>query len=594
MKILKKKFNSKSENVYVYLNRLKSKNIELGHMFVKIINDMLKKTDLLLTKFDEPYIENTCCLENYYTDNVLTYFNNKDPSLFKYVEMSETNANIVDGFVERFRSNVLASKRTQVSIAPFIQKQFDEKTIYTAFIHYCKWNKSNNMFSLKRDIYDICSIKNDGLFKLNTIDEKIKQLKTSGKQLNNSMLLVLMNKINKMNEISIDTINTDRNIIELYGEFINNHEENPYLLKIKDSVSMLLNNFDISMKKNERLKESFQFVSLMEKEIGNLQNNIMKFIKEYSFLTDYENNIINIFLNKFHEYNDDKSLVFDKDVFINKINNYKMMVYEITKLFPNMIMNKITHYSKDDSKYKLVPEYWKLSKTHINDITNINKDYYLWLSKFHDDENMAEIFKENTEPNNIMFSISELTPIFVPKVDGKKVLYTLFDDVLVTSLFKYYILSIMDNHIRIMENKNYSIEDVIPVKQNVSTYLKDILVHFVNVKATNNNNYEFVMKKILHFKEKEKLRITEKFEEMNDMEREIENELKNNRLGPKWSKGLEAGLVRYDKDVYDRERTEEGGELGNDLDIYVMDEERENNDISYIDDDDEMTSYDNF
>ena len=119
-----------------------------------------------------------------------------------------------------------------------------------------------------------------------------------------------------------------------------------------------------------------------------------------------------------------------------------------------------------------------------------------------------------------------------------------------------------------MDSKNYTIEDVIPVKQTVSTYLKDILVHFVNVKATNNNNYEFVMKKILHFKEKEKLRITEKFEEMNDMEREIENELKNNRLGPKWSKGLEAGLIRYDKEVYERERIEEGGELGNDLDVY--------------------------
>ena len=593
---IEKKFNSKNDNVYVYLNRLKSKNIEVGHMFVKIINDMLKKTDLLLTKFDEPYIENTCCVENYIVDNVLSYFNNKDPSLFKYSEMSETNSNLVDNFVNRFRSNVLATKRTQVSIAPFVQTQFDEKTIYTAFIHYCKWNKANNMFSLKGDIYDICSIENDGLFKFNTVDEKIKMLKTSGKQLNNSMLLVLMNKINKMNEVPIESSVVDRNTIELYGEFVSNHEDHHYLSKIKDNVDTLLNNFDISMKKNERLKESFQFVSLMEKEIALIENSIMKFIKEYSFLTDYENRIITGFLKKFHEYEENKTIVFDKDVFMNKINNYKMMVYEITKLFPNLIMNKITHYSKEDSKYNLVPEYWKLSKTHVNDITNINKNYYLWLAKFHDDSNITEIFNDSLESNNIMFAISELTPIFTPKVDGKKVVYTLFDDVLVTSLFKYYILSILDNHIRVMESKNYSIEDIIPVKQNLSTYLKDILVHFVNVKSINNNNYEFVMKKILHFKEKEKLRITEKFEEMNDMEREIENELKNNRLGSKWGKGLEAGLIRYDQEVYERERVEMGemSEMNDDFNMYVMEEERENNDISFIDDDDEMTSYDNF
>ena len=38
----------------------------------------------------------------------------------------------------------------------------------------------------------------------------------------------------------------------------------------------------------------------------------------------------------------------------------------------------------------------------------------------------------------------------------------------------------------------------------------------------------------------------------------------------------------------------EMGEMNDDFNMYVMEEERENNDISFIDDDDEMTSYDNF
>ena len=61
------------------------------------------------------------------------------------------------------------------------------------------------------------------------------------------------------------------------------------------------------------------------------------------------------------------------------------------------------------------------------------------------------------------------------------------------------------------------------------------------MKDTVNNNYEFVMKKILHFRER-KLKITEKFESLSDEQREIENELKIiNR--EKWGKGLEAGLI---------------------------------------------------
>ena len=34
----------------------------------------------------------------------------------------------------------------------------------------------------------------------------------------------------------------------------------------------------------------------------------------------------------------------------------------------------------------------------------------------------------------------------------------------------------MDNHIRIMDSKNYTIEDVIPVKQTVSTYLAYLFI----------------------------------------------------------------------------------------------------------------------
>jgi hypothetical protein len=185
--------------VYIYMNRLKSKNIEIGHIFAKIINDSLKKTDLLLTSFDEPYLENTCCLENYGApDHVLGYFNKKDPALFKYAEMSRKNTDLHDDFIRRVASSTLASKRTQIAIAPFIQTQFDEKTIYTAFIHYCKWNKTSNMFSLRGDLNDVCAIEDDGFAAGagdaaggSTLDDKIRVLKESGKNLSNAMLLVL-------------------------------------------------------------------------------------------------------------------------------------------------------------------------------------------------------------------------------------------------------------------------------------------------------------------------------------------------------------------------------------------------------------------
>ena len=132
----------------------------------------------------------------------------------------------------------------------------------------------------------------------------------------------------------------------------------------------------------------------------------------------------------------------------------------------------------------------------------------------------------------------------------------------------------------------YTTENSILARQSLAAYMKSTLIHIFGIKDMINNNYEFVMKKILHHKEKEKLRITEKFESLSEQEREIENELKNNKLGSKWGKGLEAGLIRYDPNVYDNERAE--------IDMYAIEDERENNDITFLDDDDGMTSYDEF
>ena len=601
---MKSKISSKKDNVYVFLNKLKSKNIEIGHIFVKIINDNLKKTDLLLTKFDEPYTENTCCLETYNNVNILDYFNKKDSSLFKYAEMAKTNSDLYYDFKEKFKPKTLASKRTQISIPPFIQTNFSDDTIYRSFIHYCKWNKTSNMFSLKGDIYDICEIENDGFLQAKTIEEKMKLLKDSGKTLNNSMLLVLMNKINKMNKVSFEPPIVTQNNIDIYTSFINLKEEHNYISKIRPVILDLTNTFDMSMKKTERTKESFVAVSLLEEETRKCVDNILDFIRDYSVFTDKENKIIMGFINKFHDYDTNKSLLFDQDVYLNKVRIYKNMIFELVNTIPNLIKNSIIHYDEINEKtskksIKLIPSYWNLSLTHMKDITKFNNIYYGWMNMFHSKKNLNEIFEENKDKNLDIFHLAELTPVYSPKIKENKILYHVFDDVMVTSLFKYYIFSIFDGYISKLKSNSYTIEETIPTYKIVSEYIKNSILHLSGMKDMVNNNYDFVMKKILHFKEKEKLKITEKFESLSDEQREIENELKNNKLGEKWGKGLEAGLIKYDPMVYERERGEDENfnnmfdDMG-DNEAYVMDDMNEVNDISHMDDDDGMTSYDEY
>ena len=68
-------------------------------------------------------------------------------------------------------------------------------------------------------------------------------------------------------------------------------------------------------------------------------------------------------------------------------------------------------------------------------------------------------------------------------------------------------------------------------------------------------SYEQIMQKVGRSKEKEKQNIIKYLGDMSIEERGVENMFKNYRLG-RWNVGQQAGLIRYDKDTYDRERDE--------------------------------------
>ena len=67
------------------------------------------------------------------------------------------------------------------------------------------------------------------------------------------------------------------------------------------------------------------------------------------------------------------------------------------------------------------------------------------------------------------------------------------------------------------------------------------------------NSYKTVRDKIFKLQEREKNTFTDRLKSMTDQERDVDNVLKSNKLGA-WSKGLQKGLTRYDKDTYDEER----------------------------------------
>ena len=94
-------------------------------------------------------------------------------------------------------------------------------------------------------------------------------------------------------------------------------------------------------------------------------------------------------------------------------------------------------------------------------------------------------------------------------------------------------------------------------KKELQNYISDMLKTFLNVmkkqKDDINISYDSIMDKIFKLKEAEKSLFTSELKAKTEEERNVDTELKRNKLG-RWNKGLQKGLTEYDENVWEEEQ----------------------------------------
>jgi hypothetical protein len=93
-------------------------------------------------------------------------------------------------------------------------------------------------------------------------------------------------------------------------------------------------------------------------------------------------------------------------------------------------------------------------------------------------------------------------------------------------------------------------------KLKLNNKISSLIVSYINImllhKNSINKNYTNIMNSVFKEKMIEKNNITDRLSSLNIEERKVNTTLKINKLG-EWGKGLNKGLVIYDKDVYEDE-----------------------------------------
>ena len=238
------------------------------------------------------------------------------------------------------------------------------------------------------------------------------------------------------------------------------------------------------------------------------------------------------------------------------------------------------HNSIDVTSFKL-PSYWGLSENHKMDImANPRIDqgkkmgfvakYYEDFIKYLDNDVIVEHLQSIVDELAQVKTFLDCTPNYGTYITSENLKV---DRVTMQYLHHYLFLKIITIYISSSDNLE------------IIQFIIDILKTFMNDKTILNKNYENVMNMVLRDKETEKDKKTTYLKDLTSDERSVDNILKKHKIG-KWGIGLEKGLVSYDKDFYDAERSEEM--LDEFFNQNKMDNMLEENDLSLFGNDDDF------
>ena len=299
------------------LDIILAKNIYLSNNIIEIIQKIIESNSILLeNSAGEPYLENACCNSNI---NTIYYFIKKDKTILENNQLIQYYKNIIQNIQNLNKAKILYNAENTKLILPSISSDFNEETIYKAFIYYCNFD---NDLPIDDELKSICNDKPSNFDKSKNIKEIIESLKDEGKIYNKSSLEELIHYINKNNIIVsnynypiINNIESLRTIIFQYKEshYDNNIDEKMFTIFYNLLDTYDINNFDnnntiLDSLKNYLVKvNNIIKISILEhirklpsvtKVFKNNMEKLLNFeinIDMPNFYENYLNNLLNIF-----------------------------------------------------------------------------------------------------------------------------------------------------------------------------------------------------------------------------------------------------------------------------------------------------------
>jgi hypothetical protein len=588
-----KEIQTVNDMQFEYLWNLKGKMLSFTFSIIESFQNIINQQPVVLETLNgEAFVENACCNNN--MEPFYKFFSSQEKSIYRENDYVTNISNIYNYYTYITLPLMMYIPENTRLIYPVLNDDFTEKTIYLAYIKYCKFYTGD---IISEDLKALCSDnRNVEINIFDSIDEKIEKMKKKNHNYTSDSLKILMNTVHKKNilnyTLTIPLKSSLQHFRELYLTDI--YDENIVDLCIIDkqlykTFGDLTDRFEVNYTDDSDILVQ-ELTNIIDKKCFDLKEDILYFLNGKIKL-----NKITKFIDSYEIWNDsgiNNCIIPEDEIGYNIFTFTKNIVTNILKIYPAIIINnqieKYDVYGQGENnptyhnvpgiesfKHRLsAPIHWRLEageNSHSTEVEKIiRKEYTNNDFNFYDffnnpvlDDYLNNIMERSKKLLDFVNNIPFYSRSIINGVEHK----TIFDGIILRKLSKLVFLCSIALYISVFESyKLINISEelikektesglIVELEKKMINLINSIILKTSKDKELINKSANEIKRKVLTKKRLENAKFTQKFERLPEDEKDTENELKKHKLGD-WAIGLSSKIFRYDAEQYNREREE--------------------------------------
>ena len=423
---------------------LESKCLYFSLSIQQMIHSVVKNSSpLLLNMANEPFLENACCNEpvDRRSQRTIDYFMSREQNIHHHNRIVGFLTKTARDMAVMTRATTIIDNRNTRFQYPNIPAEFNEQTIYRAFIHYCRMNQSFRQSSasaaasgeegqgnpvatamyLYPELREICPAYPHDWSPTDVIEDKIRKLKRESNIFDTSSLTRLLHIVNghTMTDAKYAIANKTRPsepvpfqkfqdaILHLERRYTTDEPNPNPMSDVDPRESSALDRCIIPTELRSLLIALIQssnpaYVQEDTEEMRDLKNYlhtanqemkaaVVGFLQQNSKQTKSKFREIERILDTMMRFEINKSstvlMSATDETTAKSIQFMRNTLTRLIDVLPSVILNSVDF---DDTN---VPKHWGFSQTHMKDVRAIISSHYTSLKTFYNDHVIKEVIR---------------------------------------------------------------------------------------------------------------------------------------------------------------------------------------------------------